>query len=260
MPKYRKQKSNSQKIYKMKGCNKTRKSQGRKKTYRKTYRKPYKKYLGGTGTNVPLAYPSNNVPKVPNPSLAYNHNGGGSCGIIETSNLAYNPNSNMNGSNPSYPSTGPNPSGFNFLNSQIKKGGCGCGMRGGNHETPLTTFIGEPWTTANNAIPSESTNNHFALNTYDMDISRQMKDLGASPPFLGGARKRKGKTSKKKNQKGGILSNFIAQDFINLGRQGVSGLSNFGNAFKGVGQQPSPMPWKNQLPNTSNVSTLQKMV
>jgi hypothetical protein len=46
----------SQRIYKMKGCN------------RKTHRK---KYLGGSNMNMNLAYPSNNVPTVPNPNYAY---------------------------------------------------------------------------------------------------------------------------------------------------------------------------------------------
>jgi hypothetical protein len=101
------------KLYKMKGCS--------KKTC-----KSHKKYLGGsTGADVNLAYTGNSIKTVANPFLAYTGKGG-------TTSLE-----NVNGAKPMYPSTGPPPGGFNFLNPQnTQRGGsCGCGaplMSGGN--------------------------------------------------------------------------------------------------------------------------------
>ena len=92
-------KSKSQKLYKMKGCNK----------------KSRKNYLGGSiaAADVNLAYPSNNIKLPPNPFLAYTGKGGAGNSI----NAA------------AYPNPGPAPGGFNFLNPQNTQSGgnCGCG-------------------------------------------------------------------------------------------------------------------------------------
>ena len=121
----RKNSRRNQKLYKMKGCSKS---------------KSLKKYLGGSSADINLAYPSNNVQTSPNPFLAYTGSnpykgmGGSSC---ETNNM-YSNNlavpQNINGGNPAYPSTGPPSTGFNFLNPQNaqhggsqKGGNCGCG-------------------------------------------------------------------------------------------------------------------------------------
>ena len=110
-----------QKLYKMKGCSRTRKN-----------------YLGGTrmADSIYLAYPDNKVPAVNNSVMAYTGRGGANCSadLITPSNLAYT--GNTNGANPAYPSTGPTPSGFNFINSVPQRGGrytnsCpGCGLSG----------------------------------------------------------------------------------------------------------------------------------
>ena len=52
----RKNSRRNQKLYKMKGCSKS---------------KSFKKYLGGSPSNINLAYPSSNVQTSPNPFLAY---------------------------------------------------------------------------------------------------------------------------------------------------------------------------------------------
>jgi len=144
------------------------------------------------------------------------------------------------------PSRGPNPYGFNFPNSQITKGGsCGtCHMRGGNYS------VGKAWSATN--WPSMNNANHFSKNTYNNDISRQMKAAWAS-----GGRRGKQKTQKK--QRGGVLSNGIGQDFVNLGRQLTSGAGNIYNSSIGRSHSVSPQPWLNQLPGTLSVSTLKKM-
>ena len=119
----------SQRIYKMKGCN--------KKTYRK-------KYLGGSNPDMNLAYPSNNVPTVPNPHLAYT---GGKTDAA------------------AYPALGPPSGGFNFLNptygnkgGSSQKGGCGCGLqsggqRGGSCSTCMSNMGNMLGGAGNNGIP-----------------------------------------------------------------------------------------------------------
>jgi hypothetical protein len=224
MRKHRTNRKRSQKMYKMRGCNKSKNS--RRKSY---------KYLGGKGTNVFLAYPSKNVPTINNPNLAYTGKGG-FCGT-KNSNLAYNPRSNTNGGNPLYPSTGPNPTGFNFLNTQMQRGGdCGCNkMLGGGGLPP--PFVGSPWSA------NTTNSNYFAMNKYPTDVQTEMKAVGANPPFLGG--KRRSATRKKR---GGGLTNTLAQDLINAGRQFGHGFSNLTHGIRGLPQTSNPLPWKGQIP------------
>lgn len=226
MPRHRKQKRRqSQKKYKMRGCSRSRRRQ--------------RKYLGG-----------------------------GTCGLSQPAS----PPSNTNGANPYQPSTGPQSTGFNFMNSQIMRGGScsSCNafpqtMNGGSGSN-LPTLIGAPWAPGT-GIPSEYTNNHFAMNQYaNGDPQLAMKNVGAQPPFLGGGSRRTGtkrrmprsKTSRK-GQRGGILANFLGQDFVNLGRQIGHSFSNVSNGFKGVHQSSNPMPWNGQLKSTvPDIATLKK--
>ena len=227
----------SQRIYKMRGCN--------KKTYRK-------KYLGGS--NPDLAWPSNNVPTVPNPYLAY-----------------------------TYPSSGPAAGGFNFLNPQSvirggsqkggycptcnmqsggQKGGC-CGacstsMLGGagNNGIPYPNGLaGAPWTPKSSGWPGvdgvSGNRNYIALNEYKVDPQTAMIATGANPPFSIGGRKQKGR-----KQKGGTTSNFLSQDLINLGRQFQYGVGTVYNGLLGYSAPVNPMPWKGQLPNTASLASL----
>lgn len=227
MPRHRKQnKRHSRKMYKMKGCSKKRRTM--------------KKYLGGK------------------------------CGLSQPANMP----SNLNGANPLIPSTGPLFKGFDFLTGSYPMKGGNCGgscpasqimMRGGNGINPIPDpLVGSPWS-ANNLPASITASphnaNHFPLNTYNNDVALQMKATGAAPPFSsfkGGRRNKRNKTNKK--QRGGIASNFLAQDFLNLGRQVQSGLVGAYDGIKGVHQQASPLPWRGQLSNTSNISTLKKLM
>jgi hypothetical protein len=273
-----------QKLYKMRGCNKSaRKRAG---------------HLGGSNiatmfTTSPkavsadfnLAYPYKG-PILQNTAFAYTGKGGYGKGIT---------NSNPNGANPLYPNTGPPIGGFNFPNplTQQRGGGCGCGgmpfMGGGGggshrkdckcssckeneaHTTPRTSLMngGGGCTTGNNGIPyvnglvgkpyENPSNlpgvngvpggaNFYSNNTYNNDVSRQMVNVGANPPFLGfkgGKRSKRKHNSKKKTskQRGG----FLANDLINLGRQFGNGMGNALNALNGYPTSPSPLPWKDQL-------------
>jgi hypothetical protein len=233
-------KKKHQKFYRMKGCSK----------------KTRRCYLGGSNSNFALAFPSNNIPKVSNPMLAYTGRGGGSC---SGSNLAA-----------AYPSKGAAAGGFNFINSQPKRGGscgaCSLGMRGGsqnlsNNGIPYPDgLVGDKWTPAIGGWPGvdgiPGNRNFLGINTYEKDVPLQMKSVGANPPFLGGSRRKRRKNrSKRRGKRGGAMTNLIGQDFINLGRQATYGLGSAYNGFVGVKAPTNPLPWKDQLMNTPNLSS-----
>lgn len=271
--------SRKQKIYRMKGCSKTRKN-----------------YLGGS-PDVPLAYTGQPIFSVPNPALAYTGKGGSSCGLSNTTNIPINTNS----ANPAYPNTGPVSNGADTIynNASPQLGGCGCAaplvgggrkrkggscpicdsiymvggkkhrrdcrcsqcktrniMKGGNIGIPYPNgLVGSPWKPSISdwpgvdGIPGDS--NYYPVNTYNNDVSRQMVDLGANRPFLNMA-------GGKRKQRGGTLSNFLGQDLINLGRQFQFGVGSAYNALAGYPTPINPMPWKDQFPKSThfNPSTI----
>lgn len=290
-------KQKHQSLYKMRGCS----SMSRRN------------YLGGSngsviaapqkaiGADFNLAYPYNG-PVIRNDALAYTGKGGYKGGyksenplFPQPSNLAVVTTSNVNGSNPLYPNTGPPIGGFNFLNplNQQRGGGCGCGglpfmsggssnrlkhrdackcslcklnkksmMKGGggcstsNNGIPYPNgLVGAPFVNSSNlpganGIPGDA--NYYSNNTYNNDVSRQMVNVGANPPFLGlkgGSKykKRLSNTKKTKKQHGGTFSNFLGQDLINLGRQLTYGAGSAFNALNGYHASNSPLPWKDQL-------------
>jgi hypothetical protein len=129
-------------------------------------------------------------------------------------------------------------------------------MKGGNPGIPYPDgLVGKPWTPAITGWPGvdgiQGDRNYLALNDYKPDISRQMISTGANPPFsIGGG---KGRTRK---QRGGTLSNFLGQDLINLGRQFQFGLGGAYNALAGYSSPVNPLPWKDQIQNTSSLSSM----
>ena len=221
----------SQRLYKMKGCNKKTKSKS-------------KRYLGG----------SNNMDRI-------------------------------------YPSKGIEPGNFGFLNPQVQRGGCGCGMPSifsggsaqkggccgmsslsggsaqkggaGNGGIPYPNgLVGTSWTSNASSWPGvdgvSGNSNHYAQNTFkNGDPQLEIKYTGAQPPFLGGGRKRN-KTNKK--QRGGNLSNFLTQDLINLGRQFQYGVGTAYNGITGYSAPVSPLPWKGQMPNTPSFASVKAMM
>ena len=130
-------------------------------------------------------------------------------------------------------------------------------------------LVGSPWTPSASGWPGvdgiSGDRNYLGYNTYQPnDVSRQMINTGAQPPFsIGGRKTRKGSNMSsrrgrrgRKGQKGGISSNFLGQDLINLGRQLQNG---FGTAYNGLAGYPSPvnpLPWKGQLQNTNSLSKI----
>jgi hypothetical protein len=150
---------------------------------------------------------------------------------------------------------------FNQLGG-THRNGCKCsnckhtgGMRGGNAGIPYPNgLVGSAWTADNarlpgaNGIPGDS--NYYKLNTYNNDVSRQMVDLGAAPPFTGGR--------SRKNKKGGMTP-FFGQDLINIGRQIQYGIGSAYNAIQGYSQPVNPLPWKDQIPNNMNSNTVKML-
>lgn len=235
---------------------------------------------GSSLSNVYLAYPSKDVPSVPNPHLAYTGKGGaenGTCSGNLKPTDAELPK-NINAANPAYPNTGPVNTGFNFLNSQVLRGGCGCTggvVQNGGNGLPYgqglpemkgipypNGLVGKPWGAEISQWPGvdgvSGGRDHLGYNNYIPDVSREMRMPIASDPFFGGAKHRrrgnkksnksnKSNKSKSKSQKAGGLSNFMYQDLVNLGRQFTSGVQNSYNALNGYSANPNPLPWKDQL-------------
>jgi hypothetical protein len=273
-------KSKKQKFYKMKGCSKKNKS---------------RKHLGGS---MNLAYTGKPIFSLPNPHLAYTGaNTSSTSSNINSSNMR----TNTNAENPVYPNTGGLPTHQNWINSSTLRGGscggtcgllqggalkhrtgCKCstckGQKGGNGLPygqglgPMKPILapngltGQNWGAnfkwpGTNGVGGDF--NHYSLNKYaPVDISRQMQDIGAQPPFLGmggGKRKTKGKgkgKGKSRKQRGGGLSNFMYQDLVNVGRQFQYGLGSTYNALRGYESPVNPMPW--QQPGLSNPSVFRQ--
>ena len=270
----RKSKKN-QKLYKMKGCSK----------------KSRKNHLGGSSGDINLAYPSNNVKTEPNPFLEYSGKGGSSCNT-NGSNPVY-PSTGPSAGGFNFLNSQSQKGGNCGCNSLQMGGSCGTGMcplassqTGGKHRIGCRCstckgkqmggssmlsnngipypngLVGSPWTPSSSGWPGvdgiTGDRNYLGLNTYSPnDVSRQMINTGAQPPFsIGGRKPRKGTRRGRKGQKGGVISNFLGQDLINLGRQLQNG---FGTAYNGLAGYPSPvnpLPWKGQLQNTPNLSRI----
>jgi hypothetical protein len=156
-----------------------------------------------------------------------------------------------------YPNPGPKlPENNIFLNSQLKKGGCGCGLTGGSSQN-TKALVGAPWTSNPGTWPGvdgvNGNSNHYELNSYKVDPQTAIISTGAQPPFLGGGN-RKNKRSKK--QKGGNLSNFLTQDLINLGRQFQYGVGTAYNGITGYAAPTNPLPWKGQFQSVPSLATM----
>ena len=136
-------------------------------------------------------------------------------------------------------------------------------MKGGtgNNGIPYPNgLVGSAWSPSINSWPGvdgiSGNSNYLELNKYPTDPQTAMIATGAQPPFsIGGGRRKR-----RQRQRGGSLSNFLGQDFINLGRQFQHGLGTAYNGMSGYAAPVSPLPWKGQLSNTSNLSTVRASV
>ena len=136
----------------------------------------------------------------------------------------------------------------------MMNGGGGCSTS--NNGIPYPNgLVGAPFVNSSNlpganGIPGDA--NYYSNNTYNNDVSRQMVNVGANPPFLGlkgGSKYKKRSSHSRKNRKqcGGTLTNFLGQDLINLGRQLTYGAGSAFNALNGYHSSNNPLPWKDQL-------------
>lgn len=274
--KHLKKSRRKQKIYKMKGCS--------KKNRRN------KSYLGGSA-DVNLAYTGSKIPTVPNPFLAYTGKGGFNINaadktIPNTGPLNQglgtpflNPITAQRGGNCNcgLPMLGGSKSGCGplcglgcMVGGKRHKVKCDCGdckeirggvLTGGNPGIPYPNgLVGAQWTPATTGWPGvdgvQGGRNYIAPNEYKTDVQTAMVATGANPPFsIGGRKSVKKNGTRKRSQKGGTATNFLAQDLINLGRQFNYGVGSAYNALTGYNAPTNPMPWKGQLPNTPNFST-----
>jgi hypothetical protein len=248
----------NQKLYKMKGCSKNKS------------RKHGRHHHGGS---EPLAYTGEKMQFSNNPFLAYTGKGGSG------SNNSLNPSAVMPTN--TMPNTGPVFQGVSTIPTNkglMQRGGncgsstcstinmtggsCGCGQlltgggitSGGKKQKGGTWapqgLIGKPWTPSPSGWPGVNgmSRNYLDYNQYKVDPQTAMINLGPNFPFLKGGKKHKS-NKKSKKQRGGALSNFLMQDFVNLGRQAQFG---FGSAYNGINGFPAPvnpLPWKGQFPN-----------
>lgn len=291
-----KTKGRHQKLYRMKGCSKTRKN-----------------YLGGS-PDAPLAYTGKPIPSQPNPFLAYTGKGGSSVDMLNKSNIPIN----TNASNPAYPNTGPIPNSNTVFNtsfpqhggncplcnnsSLMKGGGCGCGlsfmgggkggcgplcamgfmvggsrhraeckcrvckrkrmartMKGGNPGIPYPDgLVGTPWTPSIGGWPG--VNGIPGDSNYIAPNQYNVDPQTAMVNVGANPPFTVGGKRKMIKQKGGTLSNFIGQDLINLGRQFQFGIGSAYNALAGYSAPVNPMPWKGQFPVGAPMNPIKQIV
>ena len=270
----------TQKFYKMKGCskkNKTKRHLGGGLAYTgkhiATQSNPFLAYTGkGGGDNITLKndimspnikLPSNPYganPALPNTGPEYIGNStmptnmgslsGGSCGC---SNV-------MKG-------------GSCGCSNVMKGGSCGCGVlnggkrnkqKGGRTLDPQG-LVGAPWGASPAKWPGvdgvDGNRNYLAYNDYKVDPLTALINVGANRPFLYGGRKKQSKgrrkrINKRKTQRGGVMSNLLTQDFVNLGRQVQYGIGSTYNALNGYAAPTPVLPWQGQLPRTPNLNTM----
>lgn len=207
---------------------------------------------GGNATILTLAYPESTYLYPRNPYLAYTGTGQPYPGIKGGYNRYSNPNigppNNILAN--AYPNPGPTPTGFGFLNPI---------QDGGNMKYP-NGLTGETWRwdpiSWPGVKPVDSNGNHYSLNTYKNDVSRQMIDVGPAAPFVHGGSKNKNKKRSKK--KGGVVlnDNSLVQDLVNAGRQIKTGFGGIYNGLNGYEAPINPLPWKGQLTNNDNLNNL----
>jgi hypothetical protein len=276
MGKTNRKSSRKQKVYKMVGCSKTRKNYlGGSSDLPLAYTgkpvfsipNPHLAYTGKGGagcgltanTSIPLNTNAANR-TVPNTgpvakggetifNNASTQKGGCGCGLPY---MGGGKNGKIGGSS--------SLAGF-MIGGTRHRSGCKCSsckkrvMKGGNAGIPYPDgLVGSPWTPSVggwpgvNGVPGDS--NHYSVNNYKNDISRQMSALGGNPPFsnVKGGANLKGRTNvKSRKQRGGSMSNFIGDDLINLGRQFQFGIGSAYNALAGYSGPVNPLPWKDQF-------------
>lgn len=102
----------------------------------------------------------------------------------------------------------------------------------------------------NGGLPGQlgsSQGTHYPFNSYQNDIQMKVQNIGAQPPFLGKAIKTGGRKKNSKRKKGGGLTNFFGQDFINVTRMIPYEAKTIFNRFQGISTPTNPLPTEGQL-------------
>ena len=143
------------------------------------------------------------------------------------------------------------------------KGGSGncpmCQLKGGGVPPP---FIGKPWTPEISGWSGvQGQANYLAKNTYPVDLQTNGMMSSATQNDLTNSSLMGISNNTAANIKGGRRyrkrgGGLIPQDLVNFGRTFSYGLGSAYNSLSGLPQGPSPLPYKDQLPNTPNASQL----
>ena len=192
--------------------------------------------LGGDATKLSLAYTGQPSQSYPNPYLAYTEKGGNADISKAYPNVNGATGSALNIINPGQTFRG----GENFSPSDVNTSGYPNGL------------IGPSWTSSPATWPGvgnvDNITNHYDKNIYQpTDVSRQMIASGSAPPFSVGGKKYKRK------QRGG---NIIPDNLLNLGNMFKYGTGSVYNSLNGYQQPTNPLPWNDQLKNTTNLSAI----
>ena len=164
-----------------------------------------------------------------------------------------------------YPNKGISPSKFDFLNPQAPQrggcggtcsahqsgGSCGCGLnQSGGAGLPYPDgLVGRPYGNALSRLPGVDTiqgnRNFYTPNNYNKDLPTATTYTGANFPFSIGGKKRVQKSRRRRRrQRGGFtLTNTVAQDLVNMGRQVGYGVQTTFHRLNGTNAGPNPMPW-----------------
>lgn len=157
--------------------------------------------------------------------------------------------------------------GLEIMPAVIKGGSChSCQLMKGGSGVPAP-LVGAPWSPEISGWPGvqgvAGQTNYLAMNQYPVDLqtngmmsSATQNDLtnaslvgrsNSTASMVGGRHTRRRRT------RGGGL---IPQDLVNFGRTFSYGLGSAYNSLAGLPQSPSPLPYKDQLPNTPTANQL----
>ena len=153
--------------------------------------------------------------------------------------------------------------------TRFKRGGaCNCNFFGGSCSkcsqsggmNNISPFVGAPWDGGKisswpGVAGTDGVSNHYTLNTHNMDpqYSPAIQERSQISHIGGKGRKKRGRENTRK-KRGGM--NFIPQDLVNMGRTFSYGVGSAYNSLNGYTQPVNPLPFMDQLPNTTNLSQI----
>ena len=212
---------------------------------RKSYKKTRKNYLGGNNRAYPNRGPPIGQNTIFNNSSSQHGGTCGACSLLSMKGGNCGCGLSMKGGIRSRGGRGKKGWNCKIIGGKKHKKKQ---FKGGNAGIPYPNgLVGSPLTQNSNGWPGidgiPGNRNYYAPNPYDNQII----------PTPSNNNFQKGGKSKK--QKGGTLSNFIAQDLINLGRQFQFGVGTAYNALAGQPSPVNPLPFKGQFSSNNQINT-----